>query len=214
MHVIVASATPWGHSALAVVRFSGENLQDVIQKVVKPHGGFPLPHNQARRVDLYDSRGVFDDGLVLFSKGPKSYTGEDTAEITCHGNPQIVERLLAAAVEAGARMAQPGDFTRRAVANGKMDLIRAEAVMQVATATTQRGLEVGRKGLEGQLSQTIAGFRDDLVQIAAECEARLDYPADELAVETDDALLSKLEAIAAKCHGLADTYRAGQREEN
>ena len=81
MHVIVASATPWGHSALALVRFSGANLVEVIEKVAKPHGS-SLPHNQARRVDLTDSRGVFD-GLVLYARGPKSYA-EDTAEITCH----------------------------------------------------------------------------------------------------------------------------------
>ena len=210
MHSIVASATPWGHSALAVVRFSGSDLEGLLPKFVKPHGGFPLPHNEARRIDLFDAGGVFDDGLLLFARGPKSYTGEDTAEISCHGNPQIVERLLAAAVEAGARVAKPGEFTRRAVSNGKMDLIRAEAVMQVATATTQRGLDIGRKGLEGQVSETIRALRQELVEAAAECEARLDYPADELAVETDDAVLSRLSNVAQTCRALAGTYRTGQ----
>lgn len=210
MDVIVASATPWGHSALAVVRLSGEGLLTVLTGFVRPNSGFPLPHSQARRVTLYDVEGTFDDGLITFSKGPHSYTGEDTAEISCHGNPQIVERLLAAAVGAGARLAHPGEYTRRAVQNGKMDLIRAEAVMQVATATTKRGLDIGRQGLDGQLSSTIAALRTRMIGVAAECEARLDYPADELAVETDQGLLDDVAQMARQCREWAATYRAGQ----
>jgi len=211
MSCIVAAATPWGHSALAVVRLSGADLDEaLLPGVVAPHGGFPLPHNQVRRVDLFDDNGVFDDGVIVFSKGPRSYTGEDTAEITCHGNPQIVERLLAAFVSAGARLAEPGQFTRRAVAHGKMDLLRAEAVMQVATATTKRGLELGRHGLEGRLSETVETYRQRLVGLAAECEARLDYPADELAVDSDGEVLTALHQLSAECRALAGTHRVGQ----
>lgn len=210
MDVIVASATPWGHSALAVVRLSGLDLKEVLGRFVRPYSGFPLPHAQSRRVDLYDGQGTFDDGLITFSQGPNSYTGEDTAEISCHGNPQIVERLLAAAVAGGARLAHPGEFTRRAVQHGKMDLIRAEAVMQVATATTKRGLDIGRQGLEGHLSKTMSRLRSRMIEVAAECEARLDYPADELAVETDQRVLDDVADMAEQCRVWAGTYRAGQ----
>ena len=210
MDVIVASATPWGHSALAVVRLSGRGLLEVLGGFVRPYSGFPLPHAQARRVVLFDGQGTFDDGLITFSIGPNSYTGEDTAEISCHGNPQIVERLLSTAVVSGARLAYPGEFTRRAVQHGKMDLIRAEAVMQVATATTKRGLDIGRRGLEGHLSTTIGHLRSAMIGVAAECEARLDYPADELAVETDQGVLDDIAAMAQQCRTWAATYRAGQ----
>ena len=211
MKTVVAAATPWGHSALAVVRLSGESVLAILEGFSRTLRGGSLTPNRPRRAEFFDSAGVFDDGLIVYGEAPNTYTGEDTAEITCHGNPQIVERLLAAAVDCGAQLALPGDFTRRAVANGKMDLIRAEAVLQVAKASTQRGLEIGRQGLDGRLSGTIQELRDPMIHIAAECEARLDYPADELAVETDGQLMDQLSSLANRCRQLASTWRAGQR---
>src|SRR5690606_25730853 len=99
---------------------------------------------------------------------------EDTLEVTCHGNPLVVERLVQAAVSLGARPAPPGEFTRRAVLNGKLDLLQAEAVDQLARATTPEGLAIGRAGLDGALGAFVAELREGLVEVAAELEARLD----------------------------------------
>jgi tRNA modification GTPase len=167
----------------------------------------------ARRVRLArlrDDAGVFDEGLVTWMPGPASYTGEDVAEISCHGNPLLVERLLAALVTAGARPAHPGEFTRRAFLNGRMDLTRAEAVLQAITATSDRGLAVARAGLEGRLAAEADALRDVLVDVAAELEAVLDYPEEDLVLGGDDGRVSRLQETAGRARTLASGYRAGR----
>lgn len=207
--MVVAPATPPGHGALAVVRFSGEGVRELLAPLVRPMGG-ALPPRRARRVRLVDEGGVFDDGIAVFAPGPRSYTGEDTLEVTCHGNPLVVERLVQAAVSLGARPAPPGEFTRRAVLNGKLDLLQAEAVDQLARATTPEGLAIGRAGLDGALGAFVAELREGLVEVAAELEARLDYPADELALLDDEVLVGRLVEAARRCRALAATQTAGR----
>ena len=107
MDVVVAPATPWGHSALAVVRLSGDDLSVVVDEVCLPLNDRALRPGEPRRVYLRDPDGIFDDGVLVLAAAPRTYTGENTAEITCHGNPQIVDRLIASFVSAGARAAQP-----------------------------------------------------------------------------------------------------------
>jgi tRNA modification GTPase len=207
--VVVAPATPRGQSALAVVRLTGSELADVVDGFVRPISPQPLGVGRPRRVELFDDSGVFDDGIMTLYARPRTYTGEDLAEITCHGNPLIVERLLAAAMNSGARMAEPGEFTRRAFLNGKTDLLRAEAVLQVSTATTARGLQVGRDGLDGRLTSFVEDVEAVLNDAAAELEARLDYPADELTLVEDATLVTDLEKVANQCEVLADTHAVG-----
>ncbi len=209
MSVVVAPATPWGHGALAVVRLSGDGLDGVLARLVEPlSSGMLLPH-RARRVRLRDAQGVFDDGVLVVARGPHSYTGEDTAEISCHGNPLIVERLLGAAVSAGARLATAGEFTRRALEHGKLDLVRAEAVLQVSRASSQAGLAIGRAGLDGTLSRRLDAWRIELLDVAAELEAMLDYPGDELAQTSEHDLLAALTRVSDACGALAATWRTG-----
>jgi tRNA modification GTPase len=208
--VIVAPATPWGYGALALVRFSGEGLDQVLRAVVQPFGGWPVPEGRQRRVYLRDAQGVFDDGVVVIGRAPQTYTGEDTAELTCHGNPLVVERLVASAQTAGARLASAGEFTRRAVLHGKMDLLRAEAVLQVSRARSLEGLRVGLDGLEGRLSEWVAEIRVALCDAAAELEARLDYPADELAYRSDEEVLGLLTETARRCREIAETAQVGR----
>jgi len=208
--VIVAPATPWGYGALALVRFTGPGLDEVLHAVLEPLGGWPVPDGRQRRVYLHDAEGIFDDGLVVLGRAPHTYTGEDTAEVTCHGNPLVVERLVAAAQGAGARLAEAGEFTRRAVLQGKLDLLRAEAVLQVSQARTAAGLQVGRDGLDGRLSEWVARVRETLCDLAAELEARLDYPDDELAMRDDEEVLRLLEASARECREVAGTAQVGR----
>jgi tRNA modification GTPase len=208
--VIVAAATPWGRSALAVVRLSGPGLDDVLARLVEPFRSGPWRSGRTRRVRMRDAAGVFDDGLIVVARAPHTFTGEDTAEITCHGNPLIVERLLHAAVASGARMAASGDFTRRALQHGKLDVVAAEAVLQVTHAKSMEGLRIGRAALDGRLVTAFDALRGPLIEAAAELEARLDYPADELAYVADEQLVSGLREVARRARGLAATWRAGQ----
>jgi tRNA modification GTPase len=208
--VVIAAATPPGRGAIALVRLSGPGTRDVVARIADPFTAGPIPSGRPRRVRLRDAAGVFDDGVVTLGRAPRTFTGEDTAEIGLHGNPLAVERLITAAVAAGARVAAPGEFTRRALAHGKLDLVGAEAVLQAADATTDEGLRIARGALDGQLSAMFAEFRASLITVAADLEARLDYPADELAYLDDDAVLARLDAVALGCAELAATADAGR----
>lgn len=210
MHVIAALATPMGRSAIAVVRLSGPGLQGVLERILRPFAGWPIPPGRSRRVELLDREGVFDDGVAVLGRAPRTVTGEDVAEIGCHGNPIVVERLLRAAVDAGARLAEPGEFTRRALENGRIDLLGAEAVLQVTRAQSADGVRIGRDGLDGRLAAHFAHARRALVEVAADVEARLDYPADDLAYHGDAHLLAELGRVAQDCRGLAATHAAAR----
>lgn len=210
MSAIVAAATPHGQSALAVVRLTGDGLQQLLDAIARPHRPGPWFTGRPRRIDLVDEDEVFDDGVLVARRGPDTATGEDLCEITVHGNPLIVERLVGACVLAGARIASPGEFTRRAVLRGRIDLVKAEAINQAIRATSPGGLRVGRAAMEGRLGERLALFRRALVEVTAELEARLDYPADELAYETDDQLLETLATVTRDCRSLAATHQQGK----
>ncbi len=207
--VIVAAATPWGRSALGVVRLSGPGLDQVLAGFVRPRTGAAVRPGHQRRVDLFDDDGVFEDGTLVLGRGPGTFTGEDTAELTLHGNPWLLERALDRAVASGARLARPGEFTRRAVAQGKLDLVQAEGILQVSEAATREGVAAGRQALGGELSGAYRALREPLLDVAAELEARLDHPADELTLETDAVLEGRLAGVAREALALAGTHRAG-----
>lgn len=202
--LIAALATPVGHSAIAVVRLSGAGLDRVLTAIC---GRIP-PNRRASLVQVRDARGVFDDAVLTVFSGPASYTGEDMAEVSCHGNPLIIERLLAALIDAGAAVASPGEFTRRALANGRIDLIGAEGVLATIGATSPAGLELARAG--SALRVRAEGLRSQLVDVAAELEAILDYPGEDLLFSTDDQIARTLGAIAAEARGMAAGWQAGR----
>ncbi|MGC6494721.1 MAG: tRNA modification GTPase [Myxococcota bacterium] len=202
--VVIALATPWGNSALAVIRWTGRGSFALATALCRPHRPGPWRHQRSRRVDVMCGHRVLDDGVLWVSRGPASYTGEDSGELTVHGNPFIVRQVLRAAVALGARLADPGDFTRRALANGKMDLVRAEGLLAVAAARTEEGLRLGRAGLDGHASAQWATWESVVLDAIAELEARLDYPDDELALSADSVIRERLRAVAAQARAAAD----------
>ena len=206
---LVACATPWGRGGVALLRLSGPQAQAVAAALSKIPGGWPPPR-RARLAHFKDGSGAIDTGLLTHFPGPRSYTGEELVELSCHGNPLIVERLLAAAITAGARMAEPGEFTRRAFLNGRMDLTRAEAVLQAIDAQTSAGLAIAQQGLGGGVLSLADTLASDLTQALAELEARLDYPAQDLTLQEDEVLAEGLLAIAARAQGAADTFASGR----
>ena len=139
-------------------------------------------------------------------RGPRSFTGEDVVEITCHGNPVVVTAIVDAAVALGARPARPGEFTRRAVENGRLDLLQAEALAAVIDATTAEGVALAQGGLAGGLSNAVAAIREALLDLAAELEARLDQPEGDLEVLDDAAVVAALRAVVGEASALAGTW--------
>ena len=209
MDTIVACATAWGRSAIAVVRLSGPDTQRILDSVVRPVGGFPPPR-RARLAVFFDESGDFDEGLLTFFEAKASYTGEASAELSCHGNPLLVERLIAACVSQGARIANAGEFTRRAFLHGRLDLTRAEAVLQAIEASSPEGLRVARSGLRGEVQSLVDSMRSSLTDAIAEMEARLDYPGEDLVFEEDQQLVSRLENLANQSEAAAASYRSGR----
>ncbi|GDX81344.1 tRNA modification GTPase MnmE [Deltaproteobacteria bacterium] len=200
---ICACATAWGHAALAVVRVSGPEARAAAERVAGRCG--------APRVASYrrfrDRDGTFDDGVVTWFPGPRSYTGEDVVELSGHGNPLLVERLLRAL---GVRLARPGEFTRRAFLNGRLDLTRAEAVIATIEATSRRGLDLARAGMDGRVAEEVASLRAALTDLAAELEAILDYPGEDLLFEADGTIAGRMRAQAARAAAAAGSVRAGR----
>lgn len=208
--VIVALSTAPGRAALSVVRLTGEGLRELIGGILQPKTPGPLRHGRVRRVDVYAGAERIDDGLATFFESPRSYTGDDLCELSIHGNPRIVERVIETFLDAGARIATPGELTRRAVLRGKLDLVQAEAIDALVRATSEDGLRAARSLLDGALSPVLMSMQTEIVGIAAELEARLDWPDDDLAMQSDEALVAQLEAISQRARSLAESYRAGR----
>lgn len=178
--VIVGPATPAGTSALAVVRLSGPSPEalTVARRVAPRLGAAPRP-GSVKRTPLVDREGrTLDDALVLYFAAPRSSTGEDVVEFFCHGSPAVVAALVESTRRAGARPAAPGEFTRRALANGKVDLAEAEGIARLSTAVSRGAARRALGLVEGRLSARVAALREGLLDALAALEAALDFPED------------------------------------
>ncbi len=169
---IVAIATPPGKSAIGIVRVSGTRAFEIVQKHIKK----PLKVRYATHADFQINGKVLDDVIVIPYKIPKTYTGEDMVEIFFHGNWIILSSALKSLIDSGARMAENGEFTKRAFLNGKMDLTQAEAVEEIVDSISLSGIESARKVIDGNLSREISHIREELLKISSEIEVRIDYP--------------------------------------
>ena len=178
--IICALSTPRGVSATSVVRCSGPRVLERIRYLIL--GPRSLQPRRAYVAEFVEGDRFIDEVVVVFFEGPASYTGEDMLEISFHGNPIIVENALEALFRAGSRMALPGEFTKRAVLNGKFDLIKAEAINALITSKTERALEAAVKSFTGGLSEEVVSFREKMIRLLAAVEVELNYPDE---VETD-----------------------------
>lgn len=192
---IVALATPPGRSALAIVRLSGQGALAIAERVVPALQADPP--RVARYAAFQGSAGLIDRGIYVVFRAPKSYTGEDMVEFTCHGGAMVPARLLAELEAAGARPAAAGEFTRRALLNGKMDLLQAEAVADLVDAEVPAQARAALSQLEGGLSRRITGLRDQLLQLLALLAYDVDFP------DQDDGPVSRERLETARAAALA-----------
>ncbi len=209
LDTIAALATPLGRSAIALVRVSGGRTRDVLSRVAP---GLPLPLGARRPhlVSLTDPAGdPIDRGLVTFFASPASFTGEDVAELTVHGSPVVVERLLRAVIAAGARPARPGEFTERAFRLGKIDLVRAEAIRDLIESRTEAAARVSSKRMEGALSSRLAEAREDLIAAATGLTATIDF-AEDVGEEVPPSVAARLQSARDSLARLAASYDTGR----
>lgn len=205
---ITALATPPGVSALALIRISGPLSGPIVRSL---SGDLPAPAERRATVRVLRHGGaVLDEAVVTLFRGPGSYTGEDMAEIGCHGNPLILRQVLDAVLAAGARMARPGEFTQRAFLNGRMDLTQAEAVMDLVSARTELALRSAHAAREGRLGRSVETLRETLIDVLAHVEAHIDFPDEDIEPAAALALRDKLSAERTGIQSLLATADAGR----
>ena len=174
---IAAIATPMSESGIGIVRLSGEDAIEIADKIVR--GRRPLKEEKTYTIHyghVVEDGEVIDEVLVMLMRAPKSFTGEDTVEFDCHGGVLVVQRVLEALLRSGANLAEPGEFTKRAFLNGKMDLAQAEAVIDIIEAKNTYALQSGMRQLRGSLTEKISNLRAKILEEIAFIEAALDDP--------------------------------------
>lgn len=212
---IAAIATPIGEGGLAVIRISGAKALAVADSIFSPVGKHSAKPSAAASHTIQFGHIVrdgktIDEVLVAVMRAPRTFTREDVVEITCHGGILPAKMVLDAALAAGARLAEPGEFTRRAFLNGRIDLAQAEAVADLIHSRTELALSAANEQLAGKLSQRINQLRDDLLKTLAHVEAYIDFPEEDIAEETKDQLLGRLERGVAFMDELLQTANEGQ----
>ncbi len=210
---IAAISTALGEGGIAVIRISGDNAISVADKCFKSVSGKKLSElsgYQALKGFVYSKEELLDEAVALVFKAPKSYTGEDTVEISVHGGTLLARQVLRAILECGAIIAERGEFTKRAFLNGKLDLAKAESVMGLISAQNDAALRISREAHSGRISCEIEGIIEKLLETAASLAAFTDYPDDdfpELSKEQFSVLLNSAEQLLYK---LLKTYDAGK----
>jgi tRNA modification GTPase len=206
LDTIVAPATPLGRSALAIVRIDGPLAIGIVMSLSR--SAAPAPRHAAL-TQLFVDNEVLDECIVIRYEAPHSFTGNDLIELTLHGNPLLVERVIAACVAFGARMAEPGEFTERAVLNGKMDLVQAESIADLINARTSLQAKLSLSNLEGVLSRKATSIRQTLLEVISRLEAALDFSEEGYEFITRDEAHARIEGALRDTHALAETYRRG-----
>jgi tRNA modification GTPase len=203
---IAAIATAAGVGGVGIVRVSGPRAIAIVEQVL----GGELDRS-VRVAWARDRAGTRIDQVLAFGmRAPASFTGEDVAELQGHGGAQNLERLLAAVIERGARVAEPGEFTRRAVLNGKLDLLRAEALLEVIHAGSERAWRLAQANLGGKLGDVAAELEARTLHVLGEIEGRIDFPDDDLGPEEARVLDAELQELAERCATLAAGFRHGR----
>lgn len=205
---IVALATPPGVGALAIVRLSGDGVREMTERLL----GRKLRWVPQRAffVRLREGEREIDDAVMTFWEGPRSYTGEDVLEICVHGNPKIVEQVIAAYLRQGARLALPGEFTRRALQAGKLGLTQVEGLGDLFSASTERELANARSLLRGDLAKEMEAMREKLIEVLAQLEAYIDFPEEDIDPPTYGMMRERLNAVIERVERLLAGAKMGR----
>jgi len=209
---IAAISTPPGRGGIGIVRLSGSNSLSITAPLFHPESAEPGTPNRAQVGRLIDpsTAELVDEVIITYFKAPRSYTGEDVVEISCHGSPIILARVLQMAIDRGARVAEPGEFTFRAFFNKRIDLAQAQAVRDVINAQTHYQALVATKQLEGALSRRITPLKDSLVKVIVHLESSLEFVEDDISPETASTLFATLSGVIDALVAIANSFAFGR----
>lgn len=208
-NTIAAISTGLTNSGISIIRISGKDSLDIINKVISTKNKIE-PNKIVFGKVLDKNKNVLDNVLISYFKAPKSYTGEDICEINCHGGIEITREILEIVLENGAELAKPGEFSKRAFLNGKMDLSKAEAVIDLINSKTKVSAKIASNHLNGDISKKIIEMREELVELLAHISVSIDYPEydyEEVKLENVDSILDKKILQISK---LIETYDQGR----
>ena len=206
---VVAQSTPYGYGGIGVVRVSGPSAVKILGRLSgmsKNKLRTIKPRKAYKRSILDENNNLFDDVVVTLYKKPKSYTGEDVLEISCHGSPYIIKYIIDLCINYGASPASPGEFTKRAFINGKIDLMQAESVANMVSASSHRGVNIALNGLRGSLSKEIGVMREELVDILSYSEHLLDVSEEDLTHVDVSYIIDKTAKTQKILENLMKTY--------
>lgn len=204
---IVAISTPLGRGGLGVVRISGRDAARIAGTILRSASLEPW---RASLADLIDGEGhIVDQVVVTFFQAPRSYTAEDLVEISCHGSPVVLRHAVERALGAGARLAEPGEFTLRAFLRGRIDLPQAEAVRDLIDATTLYQARIAAQQVGGSVSRRIAPLKEQLLELIALLEAGIDFAEDDVSVAPAAEILRRIAPVRAGIEQLADSFQYG-----
>ncbi|MGB0167395.1 MAG: tRNA uridine-5-carboxymethylaminomethyl(34) synthesis GTPase MnmE, partial [Luteibaculum sp.] len=210
---IVAIATGGGSSALGVIRVSGTQALPIVSKIFHPvKPGLSLEKLKGYNLlfgKILDKQELIDEVLVSVFRAPKSFTGEDLVEISCHGSPFILQRVLQLCLKNGARLASPGEFTLRAYLNKKMDLSQAEAVADLISAKNEAAHKLAMRQMKGSISNEIGTLREELLQLSSLLELELDFSEEDVEFADRSQLKNLAEELVARCGKLLQSFRLG-----
>ena len=210
---IAAISTPFGESGIGIVRMSGSSAEAIAMRLFRPKGNqscFVSHHFHYGEIIDNRSGKVVDEVLIVLMKSPKTYTREDIVEIHCHGGYFVLQKVLELALMHGARLALPGEFTKRAFVNGRIDLTQAEAVIDMIKAKTMAGLEIASHQLKGWLYKEMAQLKSSLVQNLALIEAHIDFPEEEIAAAPLKEMELEIEGMIQRLEGWIASYEEGR----
>lgn len=212
---IAAIATPVGVGALAVVRMSGEGVfsiaDKVFSKVRSPETSLAdSPGYTAHFGKLHDGDRMIDEVIVLVFRSPDSFTVEDMVEITCHGGPVVTQQVLKLLLDSGCRLAEPGEFTRRAFLNGRIDLLQAEAIGEMIHARSESAYRTAVNQMKGGLSGKLGALREQLLQSCALLELELDFSEEDVEFQSREELSGQIEMLQREVEQLVDSYQHGR----
>lgn len=211
MDTIVALATPLGRSGIGVVRLSGARALGIVAKLIGESEYSPEPRKSIlKKICDTDTGEVIDEAVITYFKNPNSFTGEDVIEIACHGSPVLLRQVIDMCLKLDARMAEPGEFTLRALSNARMNLSQAEAVRDLIDAQTAASARQAVRQMRGELSNELQPLKDALLECIVVLESALEFVEDDLPEVQADNVKRKLEGVATGIGKMADTFRAGK----